>query len=128
MGGFCIDWRFIPPADGWENYERDVIAWVDVAAFDRAWRRSDQYVVPGGANGHGNRYRRVGEWFADHRHCNMLVAGVDEGEARFTDGRHRFSWLRDHGVSAVAMQISPYEAAEFERLFGTTLRVSVIPA
>ncbi|WP_342251442.1 hypothetical protein [Sphingomonas sp. OTU376] len=122
-----IDWKYIPPADGWEDYEADVIAWVDVAAFDRAWGRTDQHIVPGGSNGQDSRYRKAGEWFAENSHSNMFVASLDEDGVLFTDGRHRFSWLRDRGVAAIPIQISPYEAAEFEQLFGTTLRVSLLP-
>jgi len=123
-----IDWRYVPPADGWEDSERDVVAWVDVVALNRAWRRTDQYIVPGGGNGQDQRYARVGEWFASNRHCNIVAASLDEGTILFTDDRHRFSWLRDQGVVAIPIQISPLEAAEFEQLFSTPFRGSVIPA
>ncbi len=121
-----IEWRYIPPADGWDDYELDLVAWVDVAAFDRAWRRTDQYVVPGGANGQDNRYRRVGEWFAANQHSDMTFACFGAEGLLFGDGRHRFSWLRDHGVLALPIQIPPDQAEAFEREFGTPLRVSIL--
>lgn len=43
-------------------------------------------------------------------------------------GRHRFAWLRDHGVRAMPMQVSPDEANWFAEQIGTLLRVSILPA
>jgi hypothetical protein len=66
-----IDWCFVRTADGWDDVEPDAVAWIDVAALDEAWRGTDQYIEPGGANGEDNRYLMVGAWFERNRHCNM---------------------------------------------------------
>lgn len=119
-----IEWRFVHPAGGWEEIERDAVVWIDVAALDQAWRATDQYIVPGGANGQDNRYARVCAWFERNRHCDMGFASLDGDEVWFTDGRHRFSWLRDHGVIALPLQVPPSQAGEFARRFGATDRRS----
>lgn len=122
-----IDWHYRPPRAGWEDYEADVVAWVDISAFDLAWRLSDQHIAPGGSNGQGDRYHGAGVWFAANRHSEMLIASLDGDQASFTDGRHRFSWLRDHGVVALPLQIPPSQAGLFAQKFGTIVRLSVLP-
>jgi hypothetical protein len=122
-----IDWRYIPMADGWEDTEPDVTLWLDVVKVDRAWRGTGQYIVPGGANGQDRRYAKVGEWFAKVSYSNMLVISLeDERHILFTDGRHRFSWLRDHGAQAIQFQVSPTEARQLGDLLGTALVETVV--
>ncbi|MCW2349167.1 hypothetical protein [Sphingobium sp. B12D2B] len=126
MTNHIIDWRFVHPADGWE-IEPDAVVWIDVVALDAAWRTTDQYIEPGGANGQDNRYAKVGAWFDRNRHCNMGFASFDGNAFGFTDGRHRFSWLRDHGVSVLPLQVPLDQAERFEREFGTTVHLSILP-
>ncbi len=120
MPNRMIDWRYIPAAEGREDYEPDVALWLDVAKVDAAWRRTDQYIVPGGANGQDRRYAKAGEWFAKFPYSNMLVIDLkSNGRVTFTDGRHRFSWLRDHGAKAIKFQVSTADADELMALLGT---------
>jgi len=120
-----IDWKFIHPAGGWD-VEPDAVAWIDVSRLDEAWRATDQYIEPGGINGQDNRYARVGAWFRENRYCNMGFVSLDENKVRFTDGRHRFSWLRDRGVTALPLQVPSGQANDFERRFGATTRRSIL--
>lgn len=122
-----IDWRYIPAAEGWEDYEADVALWLDVAKVDAAWRRTDQYIAPGGANGQDQRYQRAGKWFAKCPFSNMLIINLQTSDQiTFTDGRHRFSWLRDHGAKAIQFQVSPADAGQFAALFGTDFMATVV--
>lgn len=122
-----IDWRYIPAAEGWEDYTPDAALWLDVAKVDAAWRRTDQYIVPGGANGQDQRYAKAGAWFAKYPFSNMLVINLkSNGRITFTDGRHRFSWLRDHGAKAVQFQVSPADADELTALLGADTTETVI--
>jgi hypothetical protein len=52
------------------------------------------------------------------------VALADEGYIVFSDGRHRFAWLRDHGVRALPVTVSPDIEVEVRRRFGTKSRIS----
>ncbi len=125
--GRAIDWRDTPFGDGWEDVERDVIVWIDVAAFDAAWRETDQWIGPGGTGGQDDRYKKFGAWFVQGRPVRMCVAWSCDGEVGFTNGRHRFAWLRDQGVIAMPMQIGPDAAAKYAQRFGTMARESFVP-
>lgn len=124
MGITKIRWTFAPFSDCWEDERPDSVVWVDVAALDAKWRESDQYILPGGMNGQDRRYAKIGSWFAEHDHCEMAFASVAEEGLTFTNGRHRFAWLRDHGVMAIQLQVSASQEDIFTVLFGTALRAS----
>lgn len=127
MPNQMIEWRYISAAEGWEDYEPDVALWLDVAKVDAAWQRTDQYIVPGGANGQDRRYAKVGVWFAKYSYSNMLVINLkSNGRMTFTDGRHRFSWLRDNGAEAIQCQVSPADADELMELLGTNVIKTVV--
>lgn len=113
-----IEWRPIPLAEGWDELASDAAVRIDVAKLDLAWRCTDQYIVPGGANGQDKRYRRAGEWFAENGHSTMLVAGLVSEHVEFIDGRHRFAWLRDHDVTTIELQVPFSQAKEFSDRFG----------
>ncbi len=127
MTSRIIEWREMPFADGWEHVEPDIAIWVDVARFDAAWRQTDQWVGRGGRGGQDSRYAKFGAWFAEGRPVYMCNAWLEDGEVGFTNGRHRFAWLRDQGVAAMMMQIGKDSVAEFESRFATPLRQSFIP-
>lgn len=122
-----LDWREVLPHPDWEA-EPDAVVWVDPRKFDAAWRRGDQWVGPNGETGaQDDRYRRVGLWIEAGNPIDMCKAYVDGEEAGFINGRHRFAYLRDRGVGALPMQVSPTRAKVFARRFGTRLRTSVLP-
>jgi len=127
MPNQMIEWRYIPAAEGWDDYEPDIALWLDVAKVDAAWRRTGQYIVPGGANGQDRRYSNAGKWFANFPYSNMLVISLkSSGRITFTDGRHRFSWLRDHGAKAIQFQVSPADADELRAQLGTDVIETVV--
>lgn len=70
------------------------------------------------------RYWGFGEWLAERRKVWMPDVGLSDGHISFNDGRHRFAWLRDHGVRALPVTVSPRIEAEMERRFGTKSRTS----
>lgn len=121
-----IRWRSIGFGEGWEEVEPDIIVWVDVRRFDLAWERSDQHIGPGGANSQDDRYVRVSKWFEKNAHCDMPCACIDDNAVIFSDGRHRFSWLRDQGVTAMPMQVSPEDAPLMQLRYGSELRQSLL--
>ncbi|MBB6428150.1 hypothetical protein [Sphingopyxis sp. JAI128] len=121
-----IVWREVPFAAGWEDEEPDAVVWIDIKRIDAAWALTDQYIVPGGANGQDSRYQKVGEWFAGNRHCAMPFASFCEIGFQFTDGRHRFAWLRDQGVETMPFQVPPSEATFFKEHFGSKFRRTIL--
>jgi hypothetical protein len=119
-------WEARPFAEGWDDLDPDAIVWGDVASLDRAWRLSDQHIGVGGRNGHGNRYAGIGRWFAVHDHCDMASASLEGLAVVFTDGRHRFAWLRDRGIDALPLQVPPSQADTFLRRFGSEVRQTLL--
>jgi len=119
-----IAWRQTFPHPDW-NDSGDAVVWIDPVKFDAAWRETEQWVSPGSASGaQDDRYCKIGEWIHACDIVNMCEVCLGEDGASFSNGRHRFAWLRDHGVAAMPFQVSPDSAAIFEALFGTPLQVS----
>ncbi|MBK8631747.1 MAG: hypothetical protein IPN84_16625 [Sphingomonadales bacterium] len=123
-----IEWHPNPAAEGWEQTEPDGVVWVDVTKLDAAWQRTEQYVLPGGANGQGSRYERVEQWFEENCYSNMFFAVICDDGIEFGEGRHRFAWLRDRGVEAIQLQVPSDQEHHFIFQFGTELRESVLMA
>lgn len=122
-----IEWHYCAAAEGWDEHNPDVALWLDIAKVDAAWQRTGQYIGPGGTNGQGRRYAKAGEWFAKCPFSNMLIVNLQpEGAVTFTDGRHRFSWLRDHGAMAIQLQVSPADAEKLTALYGTDLTETML--
>lgn len=109
------------------NTPPDETVWVSVAKFDASWKKNrEQYVGPGGSGAAiEGRYAKFGTWIESGEAVWIPWVGLESGEICFTDGRHRFSWLRDHGVQSVPIDVDPEIADEIRRRFGTTERASV---
>jgi hypothetical protein len=122
-----LTWREVLSHPSW-NAESDAVVWIAPGLFDAAWRRGSQWMSPGGRTGaQGDRYRRIGEWIDAGNTIDMCVVWMNEDGVGFTNGRHRFAWLRDRGLRAMPMQIAPADADAFAKLFGTGLRISILP-
>ena len=42
----------------------------------------------------------------------------DDGEVGFTDGRHRFAWLRDRGLESMPVAVSKESLEQITARFG----------
>lgn len=107
-----------------------VPVWVDVAKLDASWRKDDLYIGPGGEGGIRTRYPDFGRWLAS-ADAPVGLPEVSIGwkdEVVFGNGRHRFSWMRDHGAKAVPVMVPAERALDFETRFGTSLRRTVLAA
>jgi hypothetical protein len=105
-----------------------------VAKLDATWCEecSDYYLGADLRNwpssGMSYRYKRFGEWIVgSSAPIRMSFAGLDSGRLSFGDGRHRFAWIRDHGVEALPMEASRATVQQFADRFGTALRCSILP-
>lgn len=118
-----IDWIPFAPLGGLP----DPVVWVDVQKVDMSWKNDGNCYV--GPDGQGQsispaRYARFGQWVRHGLAVEMPQLGFDAGEVSFTDGRHRFAWLRDHGMVALPITVAPENATEMGGRFGTTVRAS----
>jgi hypothetical protein len=124
--------RPIPGRLRWKRQWFDCrVVWVDVALLDQSWREGHQRVVePGG--GIDGLYERFGCWLVETSlPIGMPLVNLNEATGNaisFTDGRHRFAWLRDHGVKSLPVITSPEEALTIRKQFGTKSRVSWLPS
>ena len=111
------------------NDEPDAVVWVSVEKLDQAWMKGDNLYIGHGGSGAAieDRYVRFGQWlFKTAKPVEMPIVSLNGDGVAFTDGRHRFAWLRDHGVSAIPVQVPPEEATKFEKRFGTSKKVSIV--
>ena len=113
------------------RYYGDRVIWIDMQLFEASWRHDPDYVGYGGLNGIEGRYEQFGQWL-DARFPGpvwMPEVGLGDDEfVGFSDGRHRFAWLRDHGVRSLPMATSRDEIAKLTLRFGTKSRTSWLPA
>ncbi|MBN3744807.1 hypothetical protein G3N96_05070 [Burkholderia sp. Se-20373] len=112
--------------EGWDE-SPDPIIWTAVDLLDASWRKTLDYVGQGGSGSNQDgKYSRVGDYLARAIGKDRIpvpsLALVD-GEAVFTDGRHRFAWLRDHGLRALPVEVGRSDAMMFRTRFETAERV-----
>lgn len=123
-------WEVQPFGDGWEDLELEPVVWLDIAKVEASFARTgDHYVGKGGSGaGQPSRFANIGRHFRSGRPMWMPHLGLDENLLiSFTDGRHRFAWVRDHGAAAIPVTTSLEEEQELLRRFGSTLRETILP-
>lgn len=101
-----------------ERGEFEVIE-VDVQKFDREWSKTSAYIEgPESKNIFRTRYKDFGEWLKKGEAIVMSIATIDaHNEAYFSNGHHRFAWLRDHGLKKVPMLVYTDKIDEFKRRY-----------
>jgi hypothetical protein len=114
-----IEWKMAFPLS------EDVPVWVSVAKLDHEWQRSkSEYIGAGGQNGMPGKYENFSRWIVSAKNVEMPEVCLVNGFVRFNNGRHRFAWLRDHGVTVLQVSVQPTDVATFERMYGSQDRVS----
>jgi len=120
-------WAQHPIAPGWEDDEPDPVVWTSVELLERAWRNAEGYVGPGGdPSDQPGKYKVVGQFLCESAgKIDLFVPTVslNDGKVEFTDGRHRFAWLRDHGLTALPVEVGTECESDYRRCFETELRV-----
>jgi hypothetical protein len=109
----------------------DKIVWIIVAKVNASWKLDlSDYIGLGGTThpAIGGRYDKVGKWVESGRPMHMPhLAFDDDGQMSFTDGRHRFAWMRDHGVKALPVTAERTQARLVARKFGSRCRTCRLP-
>lgn len=122
-------WKQVPIGEGWDD-EPDPVIWTAVEALDRAWQSAEDYVGPGGVGSNqSGKYERVGAFLLRYAaSCRLFMPSVSLflGQVEITDGRHRFAWLRDHGLQAIPVEVSSDDVAAFRARFETTRAIGPI--
>ncbi len=98
----------------------DVLVDANVLAFDAAWSKDgDFYIGHGGQQGIGKRYDMFGKFLnTTQEPIEASEVYVDsKGQVSFSNGRHRFAFLRDQGATTIPVAMSK-EAIVNARNFG----------
>jgi len=119
-----IRWISVPLR---ERVEPDETVWISIAKLDASWEKNNsQYIGPGGSGpAIADRYEKFGIWLQQGEAVEIPFVGLENKEICFTNGRHRFAWLRDHGVKSMPIDVDPEIADEMRERFGTDKRVSL---
>ena len=118
---FAIRWTLPVVGEG-HDCPPDEMVWVSVEKFDAAWRETGHlYISPRGTSGAiGCRYEMIPDRLKCAESTVMPSVSFDEdGKLGFSDGRHRFAWLRDHGILSLPLAVPPDQAGRFRVVFGT---------
>ena len=105
----------------------DVKVWIDIDKFDRLWWLSDEYIAkPGNASDNQpEKYAKAGRRFLAGEPMWMPEVGLDaDGVLGFSDGRHRYLWMRENGALAMLVAVSKSQAKIVRALCGTRRRTS----
>lgn len=124
-----VNWALQPFGEGWDEVEPDAVVWVEVIRVEQSFAiNPSHYVGPGGASaGQPSKYATVGLLIESGRTVWMPFLDIrDAGQISFTDGRHRFAWVRDHGAAALPVATNPARASKLASLFGSRLRICEI--
>jgi hypothetical protein len=119
-----ISWIPTPIGEGWDT-DPDPVVWLNVARMEASFQKNaDHYVGIGGIGaGQQSRYNRIGRFIQTGHPVYMPHLSMDGDDAvSFTDGRHRFAWVRDHGARAIPVTTYLEIASRLEAIFGTSLR------
>ena len=88
----------------------EVMVDVDVEKFDRMWKHWEPsyYVGPGGTGAAiKGRYGRFSDWAKKSPTYEVPeVSVLPNGNLGFTNGRHRYAYLRDNGARVMPMAMS----------------------
>jgi hypothetical protein len=122
-------WELMPVGEGWD-IEPDAIVWVSVAKIDSSFAAGDQWVGPAGSGcGQQSRYESIGRHFLSGYPMYMPYISLDDADqVRFTDGRHRFAWVRDHGATALPVATGSDQADRLQKLFGSEEEICRVEA
>ncbi|MBR8282515.1 hypothetical protein [Burkholderia vietnamiensis] len=111
---------------GWDEVP-DPVVWVAVDRLDAAWRGSVDYVGVGGrGSNQPGKYEAVGNFLRRAiGTCPIFIPTISlvDGTVVFTDGRHRFAWLRDHGLRALSVEVGKASVDACLACFGTAERI-----
>lgn len=123
-----VTWIPTPIGSGWE-VEPDPVIWLDVGKMETAFRRNaEQYVGKGGSGaGQPSRYAHVGAFIASGYPVFMPHISLHSGDIIwFTDGRHRFAWVRDHCARAIPVTTNPESLEALSKSCGTEIRECLV--
>lgn len=124
----AVKWTMRSLERGYQNTpDPDIRVWINIDTFDRLWLLSDQYIaVPGDAwDNQPEKFAKAGPLFSRGRADVMPEVGLDaKGIVGFSDGRHRYLWMRENGAEVMPLAVSKSQAKAVRALCGTRRQTS----
>lgn len=99
---------------------RDVLVTVQTSKLDAAWQKDKGFYIPRGGGGAEIKGRREGfvQFLRKGKAIEASEVSVSKnGTVVFTNGRHRFSVLRDQGKKTVVIAVPRSQAKKFKDKF-----------
>lgn len=103
----------------------DVLVWIDTEKVRASWEKDkDSYFdAPEGKNAIKGRIPRFDEWMKRGEAVRAPeVCLTQDGEISFTNGRHRFVWMLQHGIKTMPVAVPPEYADAVQDRFGSGKR------
>lgn len=85
------------------------LVWIDTEKFDKVFQKRDTYIGKNGKNGIGNRYECFKIFWDNNETIEVSeifigLSILDNKETvDFTNGRHRYAYMRDLGMKKIPM-------------------------
>lgn len=91
----------------WDSKTKKLVN-VNVKKLDDAWSKdASNYIGPNGKGGIRDRYKQFGEFSKTAPSIEASDVHVNEnGFIMFGNGRHRFAYMRDHGIAVAPVAMS----------------------
>ncbi len=99
----------------------DEIIWVDVEKIRSSWSRDGSFYFDSSEhpNAIKGRIERFGEWIKQGEPVNPPEISLSpNGIIFFTNGRHRFVWMMQHGITSMPVAVPSEEVREITERFG----------
>lgn len=99
----------------------DRLIWVDAEKVRASWAKDGDFYFdgPNHPNAIGKRIDRFGDWIKRGEPVQAPeVALNDQGEIIFTNGRHRFVWMLQHGVKVLPVAVPEQYVDQVIERFG----------
>lgn len=102
----------------------DIVVWVDVSAADASWAcEAESYFTRDEAEKQ-YKFVRFSLWLYRSTVAVIMpeICLDDAGQFCFSNGRHRFAWMRNNGALALPVSVAPGDVNQVRLQFGTSLR------
>lgn len=100
--------------------DSETIVWLDVAKVDASYGQDKRFYVSGpeSPNAIEGRYERFGEWLKRGIAVKPPEIHLTPWDRiGFTNGRHRFAWMKNHGETRMPFIVPKDEAEEIVQRF-----------
>jgi hypothetical protein len=103
-----------------QTFGDDVLVWIDADKINASWSKDGDFYFDHAdhPNAIAGRIPRFDEWLKQGQPIRAPELCLNAaGDVFFTNGRHRFVWMRQHGIRHMPVAVPANQAIEFERRF-----------